>query len=39
VYGATRVGVPPQVTTMGTLIFVGGVMIALTSVFLSRRRI
>jgi spermidine/putrescine transport system permease protein len=39
VYGATRVGVPPQVNVMGTLIFVGGVMIALTSVFLSRRRI
>lgn len=39
VYGATRVGVPPQVNVMGTLIFVGGVMIALTSVFLSRRRV
>jgi spermidine/putrescine transport system permease protein len=39
VYGATRVGVPPQVNVMGTLIFVGGVLIALTSVFLSRRRI
>lgn len=39
VYGATRVGVPPQVNVMGTLIFVGGVLIALTSVFLSRRRV
>jgi spermidine/putrescine transport system permease protein len=39
VYGATRVGVPPQVNVMGTLIFAGGVMIALTSVFLSRRRL
>ena len=39
VYGATRVGVPPQVNVMGTLIFVGGVAIALTSVFVSRRRI
>jgi spermidine/putrescine transport system permease protein len=39
VYGATRVGVPPQVNVMGTLIFAGGVLIALTSVFLSRRRL
>jgi spermidine/putrescine transport system permease protein len=38
VYGATRVGVPPQVNVMGTLIFVGGVFIALTSVFINRRR-
>jgi spermidine/putrescine transport system permease protein len=39
VYGATRVGVPPQVNVMGTLIFVGGVAIALTSVFVARRRV
>jgi len=38
VFGATRLGVPPQVNVMGTLIFVGGVMIAISSVLLSRRR-
>jgi spermidine/putrescine transport system permease protein len=38
VFGATRLGVPPQVNVMGTLIFVGGVLIAITSVILSRRR-
>jgi spermidine/putrescine transport system permease protein len=38
VYGATRVGVPPQVNVMGTLIFVGGVLLALSSVLISRRR-
>jgi spermidine/putrescine transport system permease protein len=39
VYGATRLGVPPQVNVMGTLIFVGGVMIAVFSVVLARRRV
>lgn len=39
VFGATRLGVPPQVNVMGTLIFVGGVLIALASVFTARRRI
>jgi spermidine/putrescine transport system permease protein len=38
VFGATRLGVPPEVNVMGSLIFVGGVMIAITSVFMSRRR-
>jgi spermidine/putrescine transport system permease protein len=38
VYGATRLGVPPQVNVMGTLIFVGGVLIAVSSVFVARRR-
>jgi spermidine/putrescine transport system permease protein len=38
VFGATRLGVPPEVNVMGTLIFLGGVMIAIFSVFLSRRR-
>jgi spermidine/putrescine transport system permease protein len=38
VFGATRLGVPPQVNVMGTLIFVGGVMIAISSVLISRRR-
>jgi spermidine/putrescine transport system permease protein len=38
VYGATRVGVPPQVNVMGTLIFVGGVLLAVASVLINRRR-
>ena len=38
VWGATRVGVPPQVNVMGTLIFVGGVLLALGNVALLRRR-
>jgi spermidine/putrescine transport system permease protein len=38
VFGATRLGVPPQVNVMGTLIFVGGVLIAISSVLMSRRR-
>jgi spermidine/putrescine transport system permease protein len=39
VFGATRLGVPPQVNVMGTLIFVGGVLIAISSVVVSRRRV
>jgi spermidine/putrescine transport system permease protein len=38
VYGASRVGVPPQVNVMGTLIFGGGVLLALIGALLSRRR-
>ena len=40
VYGGQRTGggVPPQVNVMGTLIFVVGVLIAISSVLLSRRR-
>jgi spermidine/putrescine transport system permease protein len=37
VYGATRNGVPPQVDVMGTLIFVGGVALALLNVLYQRR--
>lgn len=39
VFGATRLGVPPQVNVMGTLIFVGGVLIAIASVITARRRV
>jgi spermidine/putrescine transport system permease protein len=40
VYGASRTGVPPQVNVMGTLIFVGGVMLAvLNGVLASRRKV
>jgi spermidine/putrescine transport system permease protein len=36
VYGASRVGVPPQVNVMGTLIFMFGVLLALSG-FLTNR--
>lgn len=38
VFGASRFGVPPQVNVMGTVIFVAGVVLALLSVALQRRR-
>jgi spermidine/putrescine transport system permease protein len=38
VFGATRFGVPPQVNVMGTIIFVLGVVLALATVALQRRR-
>jgi spermidine/putrescine transport system permease protein len=38
VYGATRIGVPPQVNVMGTLIFLGGVGIAVSNALLARRQ-
>jgi len=38
IYGATRLGLPPQVDVMGTLIFVGGVLIAIGSAFWQRRK-
>ncbi len=37
VYGAVKVGIPPQVFVMGTLIFLAGVVLALINVFLQRR--
>lgn len=37
VYGAVKVGIPPQVFGMGTLIFVGGVVLALINVVFQRR--
>jgi len=37
VYGASRVGVPPQVNVMGTLIFVFGVALAVATAFGNRR--
>src|SRR5213593_877334 len=39
VYGAVKVGIPPQVFVMGTLIFMGGVVLALANVLLQRRKI
>jgi spermidine/putrescine transport system permease protein len=38
VYGAVKVGIPPQVFVMGTLIFMGGVTLAVANVLLNRRR-
>jgi spermidine/putrescine transport system permease protein len=38
VYGASRFGVPPQVNVMGTIIFVTGVLLALLTVVVQRRR-
>jgi spermidine/putrescine transport system permease protein len=33
-----KVGIPPQVFVMGTLIFTGGVLLAITNVVLQRRK-
>jgi spermidine/putrescine transport system permease protein len=38
VYGAVKVGIPPQVFVMGTLIFAGGVLLAITNLLLQRRK-
>ncbi len=38
VYGAVKVGIPPQVFVMGTLIFTGGVVIAAINVVAARRK-
>ncbi|HEY2507822.1 MAG TPA: ABC transporter permease [Streptosporangiaceae bacterium] len=38
VYGATRIGIPPQVFVFGTAIFAVGICCALVSVALSRRQ-
>lgn len=38
IWGATRVGIPPQVNVMGTLIFAAGVLLAVVNVILARRQ-
>jgi spermidine/putrescine transport system permease protein len=38
VYGAVKVGIPPQVFVMGTLIFMLGVLVAVGTVVLNRRK-
>jgi len=38
VYGATRLGLPPQVNVMGTLLFLTGILLAVTSALVQRRR-
>jgi spermidine/putrescine transport system permease protein len=37
VYGAVKVGIPPQVFVMGTLIFLAGIVLALINTFMQRR--
>ncbi|MGI8700706.1 MAG: ABC transporter permease [Nocardioidaceae bacterium] len=37
VYGSSRVGTPPQVNVMGTLVFAFGVLLVLSNVWLMRR--
>jgi len=39
VYGATRIGIPPQVFVFGSAIFAVGILCAIASIVLSRRRI
>ncbi|MEV0969569.1 ABC transporter permease [Microtetraspora glauca] len=38
IWGATRVGIPPQVNVMGTLIFAVGLLIAVGNAVVARRR-
>jgi spermidine/putrescine transport system permease protein len=38
IWGSSRVGIPPQVNVMGTLIFALGVIIAVASAINARRR-
>ncbi len=38
VYGAVKIGIPPQVFVMGTLIFMFGVVLAIANVVLQRRK-
>ncbi|HEX8099896.1 MAG TPA: ABC transporter permease [Actinomycetota bacterium] len=38
VYGAVKIGIPPQVFVMGTLIFMFGVILAASNVVLQRRK-
>ncbi len=38
VYGSTRIGIPPQAFAMGTLIFVGGIVLAILNALWQRRQ-
>jgi spermidine/putrescine transport system permease protein len=38
VFGATRIGLPPQVNVMGTILFTAGLLAAVVSVLSGRRR-
>jgi spermidine/putrescine transport system permease protein len=39
VYGATRVGIPPQVFVFGTAIFAVGILCALSSIVIGRKKV
>jgi spermidine/putrescine transport system permease protein len=39
VYGASRVGIPPQVFVFGTFIFVVGLLLAITSIVIQRKKV
>ena len=39
VYGATRVGIPPQVFVFGSVIFTLGILCALASIVIARRKV
>jgi spermidine/putrescine transport system permease protein len=39
VWGATRIGLPPQVNVMATLLFTTGVLISIANVLVQRRRV
>ncbi len=38
IWGATRVGIPPQVNVMGTLLFAVGLLLAVVNIAMARRR-
>jgi spermidine/putrescine transport system permease protein len=38
VFGAQRIGIPPQVNVMGTILFGAGIVAALANVFVQRRK-
>jgi spermidine/putrescine transport system permease protein len=38
VYGSQRIGIPPQVNVMGTLLFSAGILAAVVNVLAQRRR-
>ena len=39
VYGASRIGIPPQVFVFGTFIFVVGLLLAISSILIGRKKI
>jgi spermidine/putrescine transport system permease protein len=39
VYGASRIGIPPQVFVFGTFIFVVGLVLAISSIVIQRKRL
>ena len=39
VYGASRIGIPPQVFVFGTFIFVAGLLLAISSILIQRKKV